>query len=670
MTVLDSEPPSSSIAFQFTHAVSCRRLLLPLFVLLSTACGSEGPGLGDPYLLCPLGEHSQCVLEAVAAATGHHVESVTGAALLQSGWGTARRQPPTNSTQGEWQGIAQWLRMQTSVNGTESHWASLKSYHFKVPWARPVLVWSAAIVAVTLVGAVSLVAAVASSEKSVGIHGRTQWGLITASFLIMMNSGSVYAMGAWQDELRDALGLSMEQVTAIGASTFLGILASTFGGFIFDNLGPRCAVALGGTLSALGYLLIGLAVVATHSIEVYTKIGLAGFGSLLVGYSSVSLMDNIVCMACTLSFPTESAAVVGLLKAALATAAGLWALLWVHVFQGDLGLAPYLATAGFTIFIVTLACLPSITIVPSGQFPLESQTGPQQRFTVADKLRFAALVLGVSIVSCFDVSVSFLYSKGRIVPHEAYPCVAALVSVVPVIGIVADTALYSKREQEVQCVKTVDKPQAKGDSFTDALFGLDFWLLFFIQYAIFGAGIATNQNLALIMESAGAKTASGLGVALFALTSALSRMGAGILSDSYPSYLSRLGWITSTTVLTLLGLLLVSIMSLPTIMAGVLLVGLSFGAFYTVFPPVVKEMYGARNYGKILMTQLCCQAVAALTVSLVLLPLLYRHAAGDETVCVGAWCFRTSFLILAVISKVAVLAAWLLQRRRSANSNQ
>eukprot|EP00971_Amphidinium_carterae_P321701 6394516-Amphidinium_carterae.1 len=62
-------------------------------------------------------------------------------------------------------------------------------------------------------------------------------------------------------------------------------------------------------------------------------------------------------------------------------------------------------------------------------------------------------------------------------------------------------------------------------------------------------------------ESAGAKTASGLGVALFALTSALSRMGAGILSDSYPSYLSRLGWITSTTVLTLLGRLLSPIMS-------------------------------------------------------------------------------------------------------------
>eukprot|EP00971_Amphidinium_carterae_P058136 1149938-Amphidinium_carterae.1 len=41
---------------------------------------------------------------------------------------------------------------------------------------------------------------------------------------------------------------------------------------------------------------------------------LACVGSLLVGYSSVSLMDNIVCMACTLSFPTESAAVVGLLK--------------------------------------------------------------------------------------------------------------------------------------------------------------------------------------------------------------------------------------------------------------------------------------------------------------------------------------------------------------------
>merc|ERR1711904_447667 len=63
---------------------------------------------------------------------------------------------------------------------------------------------------------------------------------------------------------------------------------------------------------------------------------------------------------------------------------------------------------------------------------------------------------------------------------------------------------------------------ADGVSFKSAICGLDFWLAFLVQFAVFGVGISTNQNLGLILESAGLPTASGLGVALFALTSSLS----------------------------------------------------------------------------------------------------------------------------------------------------
>eukprot|EP00439_Symbiodinium_sp_Y106_P058031 s1152_g8.t1 len=161
------------------------------------------------------------------------------------------------------------------------------------------------------------------------LHRREGRRPIVMTSLVEVVSGSVYAMGAWQDELRDVLGISMQSLTLIGA----------------DRVGPKAAVVLGSSFMAIGYSLMGLATVAGGSISQTLKVVLAAVGSLAAGYSSVSLLDNIVCMACSESFPQNRAGVVGYAKAALATAGGLWALLWVHVFSKPRGpgLPSYLA---------------------------------------------------------------------------------------------------------------------------------------------------------------------------------------------------------------------------------------------------------------------------------------------------------------------------------------
>lgn len=64
-------------------------------------------------------------------------------------------------------------------------------------------------------------------------------------------SGSIYAMGTWQNDLRDSLQLSMEDATVLGAMTFIGSAAGFFGGILFDRLGPRAAVSLGSCASDL-----------------------------------------------------------------------------------------------------------------------------------------------------------------------------------------------------------------------------------------------------------------------------------------------------------------------------------------------------------------------------------------------------------------------------------
>lgn len=80
--------------------------------------------------------------------------------------------------------------------------------------------------------------------------------LVTDEFLLSMLTstdatpqvvaGSVYCMGAWQNDLRDSLEISMTGATVIGAMTFMGNVAGFLGGVLFDRIGPKAAVSVGG----------------------------------------------------------------------------------------------------------------------------------------------------------------------------------------------------------------------------------------------------------------------------------------------------------------------------------------------------------------------------------------------------------------------------------------
>merc|ERR1719221_1702776 len=135
----------------------------------------------------------------------------------------------------------------------------------------------------------------------------------------------------------------MDSISTISAATFWGTVVAILGGKCYDRFGPRTTLIIGGTMCTTGYLLIGCAVVAGDTMPPTAKLMLAAIGSLFAGYSSVSLLDNIICMTCSVSFAmSDRAAINGYLKAVLSTAAGLWALLWVHNFKNGSGLAAYL----------------------------------------------------------------------------------------------------------------------------------------------------------------------------------------------------------------------------------------------------------------------------------------------------------------------------------------
>ncbi|CAJ1396769.1 unnamed protein product [Effrenium voratum] len=279
-------------------------------------------------------------------------------------------------------------------------------------------------------------------------------------------------------------------------------------------------------------------------------------------------------------------------------------------------------------------------------------------FTSTDLARFALPLLFLALLSSFDVAASYMYSRGTISSSPRVAYVGVALQIAPMLVL-----LTAPQEHMDSANSSSSSAVLKGMSFGEAACGLDFWLLWLIQFGLFGAGVATNQNLALILESAHNVSAAGLGVALFALSSSLSRVVTGILSDKYNAHFSRFNWITSLTCLAALSQFLVSAMDVSSILLGTLLMGLSFGSFFTIIVPLVNEMYGGLHFGKLWGTQLASQAAAALSICCAMMPSFYRKAAAGEEVCYGVWCYKTSFLLLGALNAIGFAAAVLLQVR-------
>ena len=232
-------------------------------------------------------------------------------------------------------------------------------------------------------------------------------------------------------------------------------------------------------------------------------------------------------MACSLSFPRDRAAIVGYLKAVLATAAGMWATLWTHVFaplaaRGGPGLLSFLGLMAASTLLASVVASRHVGVLPVG--PSRRELGR------ADKRRLGGAISLAVALALTTVCISFFYSKGTLPPTPAAGVATAALALLP-LGLLpcaqrSARVVHAKGEPSGLGEALLPARASSGNGAADAPFpaerplpapsgltfgaaaaGLDFWLLWGLQFAIFGSGVATNQNLALILESAEAPAA-------------------------------------------------------------------------------------------------------------------------------------------------------------------
>jgi nitrate/nitrite transporter NarK len=184
-------------------------------------------------------------------------------------------------------------------------------------------------------------------------------------------------------------------------------------------------------------------------------------------------------------------------------------------------------------------------------------------------------------------------------------------------------------------------------SYADILRRKDFWLMGVAAFATFYSILGVNNNMILHMQNLQVPPSVGslIAIPLF-LAGVVGKLGAGWLTD-------RLGrkqvWLWCLG-LMLLGALLLSLMQTALVPFAAVIMGLGWGANYTLLQAVAGDLFGTRSLGKVM---------GAVTV---------LDAGGGA---IGPWLtarfadqtgnYQLGFLVISGLILAALIAAWRLK---------
>ncbi|KAJ7298073.1 hypothetical protein O6H91_06G061600 [Diphasiastrum complanatum] len=226
------------------------------------------------------------------------------------------------------------------------------------------------------------------------------------------------------------------------------------------------------------------------------------------------------------------------------------------------------------------------------------------------------------------------------------------------------------------------KPR-RGEDFNlrQALVKADFWLLFFTFFFGIGSGVTAINNLGQIGEAQGYSDVSVF-VAVFGIWNFLGRLAGGAISEQYiRSGVPRTVWIGAAQLLMIVAYFLFAFALPGSLYIGCTILGLCYGVHFSVMVPTASELFGLKHFGKIYNVLTISDPIASLLFSGFLAGYLYDREAKKDNGwtmkvsglkdtswtprfgpadpyglhCIGAHCFRLTFILMAAVCAVGVI---------------
>ncbi|RDX75757.1 Protein NUCLEAR FUSION DEFECTIVE 4, partial [Mucuna pruriens] len=206
-------------------------------------------------------------------------------------------------------------------------------------------------------------------------------------------------------------------------------------------------------------------------------------------------------------------------------------------------------------------------------------------------------------------------------------------------------------EGQVQVTSDDELPHEEEKNLLQAMCTVEFWMLFVIMISGLGSGLATINNMSQIGQSLGYTTIeiNNL-VSLWSMWNFLGRFGGGHVSDYI---MHRKGWPRPLLMTATLGTMIFGHLTIASgfngnLYVGPVLVGICYGAHWSLMPTITSEIFGVKHMGTIFNTIAAASPLGSYILSVRIVGYIYdKQADKEDNSCFGKDCFMLSFFILA-----------------------
>ncbi|KAL9686918.1 hypothetical protein QQ045_031312 [Rhodiola kirilowii] len=515
-----------------------------------------------------------------------------------------------------------------------------------------------------------------------------RWLIIFACILIMSTAGASYVFSIYSSDIKSALGYDQTTLNLLSFSKDIGSNFGIISGLLMEVAPPWVVLSMAAVLNFFGYFMIWLAVegkIAKPAVwQMCVYIGL--------GMNSQAVTNTGALIPSVQNFPESRGVVLGLLKGFVGLSGAIITQVY-HAVYGDDSKA----------LILMISILPSIVIVvflkvirvvkvfvrqpdeikvfykilyiSVGLALWLMATIILQRQVHFNRLMYIISAVTVTIILCMPIFVVVkeemsIYQNKVVSSSTPPPQDSSTKLEVPKLEeIVTADKVVDNQPPQPRCAGFFDdvlKPPARGEDFTilQGLCNIDMLIIFLATGSGIGGTITAIDNLGQIGASLGyEKRYISIFVSLVSIWSFFGRVITGFGSEillkrcKFPRPLI----IALTLIMTCVGHLLIALNVPGGVYIASIIIGFSSGAQWPMMYAVISEIFGLKHFATLYNFGTMASPVGSYILNVSIVGYLYDkearrqmvakgavHQAGKSLDCMGAQCYRTSFLVIAL----------------------